>query len=84
MTRIDPKLYRKHITKDKKGNPICMCSSMSLYGLLRSALLFYKKFKSELEVEAYGPMITVSSTGRPKRAINILLYFMLMTDYHPV
>ena len=53
MTRIDPKLYRKHITKDKKGNPILYVQLYkSLYGLLRSALLFYKKFKSELE--AYG------------------------------
>ena len=53
MTRIDPKLYRKHITKDKKGNPVLYVQLYkSLYGLLRSALLFYKKFKSELE--AYG------------------------------
>ena len=54
MTRIDPKLYRKHITKDKKGKPVLYVQLYkSLYhGLLRSALLFYKKFKSELE--AYG------------------------------
>ena len=50
MTRIDPKLYRKHITKDRKGNPVLYVQLYkSLYGLLRSALLFYKKFKGELE-----------------------------------
>ena len=53
MTRIDPKLYRKHITKDSKGSPVLYVQLYkSLYGLLRSALLFYKKFKRELE--AYG------------------------------
>jgi len=50
MTRIDPKLYRKYITMDKKGNPVLYVQLYkSLYGLLRSALLFYKKFRKELE-----------------------------------
>ena len=50
MTRIDPKLYRKYITKDKRGNPVLYVQLYkSLYGLLRSALLFYKKFRRELE-----------------------------------
>ena len=53
MTRIDPKRYRKHITKDKKGKHVLYVQLYkSLYGLLRSVLLFYKKFKGELE--AYG------------------------------
>jgi len=35
MTRIDPKLYCKYITKDKKGNPVLYVQLYkSLYGLL--------------------------------------------------
>ena len=50
MKRIDPKLYRKFITKDKKGNSVLYVQlHKSLYGLLRSALLFYKKFRKEFE-----------------------------------
>jgi len=50
LTRIDPKLYRKYITKDKKGNSVLYEQLYkSLYGLLRSALLFCIKFRKELE-----------------------------------
>jgi hypothetical protein len=50
---IDPKLYRKYICKDRRGKPILYIELYkSLYGLMRSALLFYKKLKKELE--SYG------------------------------
>ena len=50
MKRIDPKLYRKFITKDKKGNSVLYEQLYkSLYGLLRSAILFYIKLRNELE-----------------------------------
>lgn len=44
MCMIDPKLYRKYICKDRRGNPVLYVELYkSLYGLMRSALLFYKK-----------------------------------------
>ena len=50
MCMIDPKLYRKYICKDRKGKPVLYVELYkSLYGLMRSALLFYKKLKKELE-----------------------------------
>eukprot|EP00804_Cyclotella_cryptica_P017574 CCRYP_006738-RC/>CCRYP_006738-RC protein AED:0.40 eAED:0.33 QI:0/-1/0/1/-1/1/1/0/582 len=50
MCMIDPKLYRKYVCKDKRGNPVLYVELYkSLYGLMRSALLFYKKLKKELE-----------------------------------
>eukprot|EP00804_Cyclotella_cryptica_P011846 CCRYP_015373-RA/>CCRYP_015373-RA protein AED:0.38 eAED:0.38 QI:0/-1/0/1/-1/1/1/0/189 len=50
MCMIDPKLYRKYICKDKRGKPVLyVVLYKSLYGLMRSALLFYKKLKRELE-----------------------------------
>jgi len=70
MTRIDPTLYRKHITKDGKGRPVLYVQLYkSLYGLLRSALLFYKKFKSELEtygfeMNPYDPCVFNRTTKR--------------------
>ena len=40
MVQVAPNLYRKYITVDRKE---------ALYGLLRSALLFYKKLVADLE-----------------------------------
>ena len=49
MCRVDPKLYRRYVTRDKKGTPILYVQLFkSVYGLLRSALLFYCKLKKEL------------------------------------
>ena len=46
-------MYRKYITTSAKGEPMLYVSlSKALYGLLQSALLFYKKLRGELE--AYG------------------------------
>jgi hypothetical protein len=53
MVKVDPKLYRKYVTRDKRGKPILYVQLYkSLYGLMRSALLFYCKLRGELE--AYG------------------------------
>ncbi len=53
MCRVNPKLYRRYITKNKKGDPVLYVQLYkSLYGLLRSALLFYRQLHGELE--AYG------------------------------
>eukprot|EP00804_Cyclotella_cryptica_P002489 CCRYP_018085-RG/>CCRYP_018085-RG protein AED:0.29 eAED:0.29 QI:0/-1/0/1/-1/1/1/0/626 len=50
MCLIDPKLYRKHVCKDRKGQPVLYVELYkSLYGLMRSALLFYRKLRKELE-----------------------------------
>ena len=50
MVKVDPMLYRKFITKDRKGNSVLYVQLYkSLYGLMRSALLFYRKLRKELE-----------------------------------
>jgi hypothetical protein len=50
MCLVEPKLYRKYVCKDKKGQPVLYVELYkSLYGLMRSALLFYKKLRKELE-----------------------------------
>ena len=48
MVQIDPKIYRKHIITSSKGEPMLYVKlSKVLYGLLQSALLFYKKLRSK-------------------------------------
>ncbi len=44
MVFVDPKLYQPYIIHDSKGEPLMYVRmNKALYGLLRSALLFYKK-----------------------------------------
>ena len=63
MVRVDPKLYRKYVTTTPKGTPVLYVRlNKALYGLLRSALLFYKKLRKELEemgfmVNPYDPCV---------------------------
>ena len=50
MVRIDPALYRDYVTYSVKGVPMLYVGlSKALYGMLRAALLFYKRFQSTLE-----------------------------------
>ena len=63
MVQVDPELYRKYIITSPRGHPmLCVRLNKALYGLLRSALLFYKKLVSELEdmgfeLNPYGPCV---------------------------
>eukprot|EP00956_Cyclotella_meneghiniana_P042119 scaffold248363_cov77-Cyclotella_meneghiniana.AAC.2 len=63
MCQVDPKVYRRYVTKDRKGTPILYVQLYkSVYGLLRSALLFYRKLRGELEdygftVNPYDPCV---------------------------
>jgi hypothetical protein len=53
MVQVAPNLYRKYIRVNKKGTAILdVKMQKALYGLLRSALLFYKKLVADLE--SYG------------------------------
>ncbi len=50
MVKVAPNLYRKYISVDAKGSAILYVKMQkAIYGLLRSALLFYKKLVSGLE-----------------------------------
>ncbi len=50
MVQILPNLYRKYISVDRKGTTILYIKMQKAsYGLLRSALLFYKKLVAYLE-----------------------------------
>ena len=50
IVRIDPSLYRKYVTYLAKGTPMLyVCLSKALYGMLKAALLFYKRLRFDLE-----------------------------------
>ncbi len=64
MVQLDPKLYKTYVITRSRGEPmIYMKMNKALYGLLKSALLFYKKMVTELEglgfeLNPYDPCIT--------------------------
>ena len=63
MVQVAPNLYRKYISVDSKGKPILYVKlQKALYGLMRSALLFYRRLVKDLEgngfvINPYDPCI---------------------------
>ena len=63
MVAVDPKMYRKYVTYSPNGQAMLYVRlSEALYGILRAALLFYKRLRSDLEnmgfeVNPYDPCI---------------------------
>jgi hypothetical protein len=54
MVQVAPNLYRKYILVDKRNAPILHVKiQKALYGLLRSALLFYQKLVGDLESNGF-------------------------------
>jgi hypothetical protein len=65
MVQVDPNLYQKYIIFDKNNQALLYVKlSKAIYGLLKSALLFYKKIVSNLQnyetpfvINPYDPCI---------------------------
>jgi hypothetical protein len=54
MVQVDPALYRKYVIYGKNDKALlCVKLSKAIYGLLKSALLFYKKFVDNLKNYEY-------------------------------
>jgi hypothetical protein len=50
MVQVDPQLYRKFVIHDKNNQALLYVKlSKAIYGLLKSALLFYRKFVKDLK-----------------------------------
>ena len=71
MVQVDPSLYRQYVHTTKNGTPILyMQLYKSVYGLMRSALLFYRKLRGELEsygftVNPYDPCVANMMVPKP-------------------
>ena len=48
MAKTDPKLYRKYLSNEKRKKVLYLRLKKALYGMMKSALLFYKKLILEL------------------------------------
>ena len=63
MVKVAPKLYRKYVTKNQKGNPILYVQlEKAVYGIVKSALLFYQKLVEDLTslgftINPYDPCV---------------------------
>ena len=63
MVMVDPKLYRKYVTYDSKGNVMLYVKmNKTVYGLLQSASIFYKKFRKDrgtygFVINTYDPCV---------------------------
>ena len=61
--KLQPELYQKYVITSKNGEPMLYVKLLkALYGLLRSALLFYKKLRGDLEnmgfeINPYDPCV---------------------------
>ena len=81
MVKVNPKLYRKFVMHDKKGEPTLYVELYkSLYGLMRLALLFYMKLKGELldygfKLNEYDPCVANYITK--KGNINVALFSLI-------
>ena len=50
MVKVNLKIYRKYITTNKKGKPVLYAKcNAAMYGMMRSALLFYRKLRDDLK-----------------------------------
>jgi hypothetical protein len=63
MAKTDPKLYRKYLVDEKGKKVLYLCLQKVLYGMMKSALLFYQKLVSELRsmgfiINPYDPCVT--------------------------
>ena len=67
LVQLEPTMYRKYVTVGPNGEPILYVPLLkALYGLLRSALLFYKKIQGDLEkmgfeVNPYDPCVAIKT-----------------------
>jgi len=71
MVKVAPQIYRKYLLANEKGEKILYVRmTKALYGMLKSALLFYKKLVSDLrsvgfEINPYDPcMANKKSYGK--------------------
>jgi hypothetical protein len=70
MVQVAPNLYRKYILVDRKGTAVLYIKMQkAIYGLLRSALLFYRKLVMDLEgngcvLNPYNPCVANKSDQR--------------------
>eukprot|EP00957_Ditylum_brightwellii_P134948 10289042-Ditylum_brightwellii.AAC.1 len=49
LFELCPGVYNEYVVHDGKSKVLCVCMLMALYGILILLLLFYKKFRTDIE-----------------------------------
>jgi hypothetical protein len=62
MVKTNPRLYRQYVVLEKRRSMLYLRLQKALYGMMKSALLFYKKLVGELqsvgfEINPYNPCV---------------------------
>ncbi len=59
MVKTNPKMYRQYIVLEKRRSVLYLRLQKALYGMMKSALLFYRKLVAELKEMGFeiNPMI---------------------------
>ncbi len=74
MIKTNPKLYKQYVVLEKGRSVLYLQLQNALYGMLKSALLFYKKLVAELqemgfEINPYDPCIANKMVNGTQMAI---------------
>jgi hypothetical protein len=77
MVQVGPHLYRKYIIHNKKNQTFLYIKlTKAIFGLLKSALLFYRKFVNDLKsysflfvINPYGPCVTNATVGNKQMMV---------------
>ena len=74
MVKTDPKIYRKYVTIEKGRQVLYLRLQKALYGMMKSALLFYKKLIKKLkemgfEINSYDPCVANKLVSRKQMTV---------------
>ena len=77
MVQVHPKIYQKYVIYDKNNQSLLYVKlSKAIYGLLKSALLFYKKnvnnlqnYKTPLVINKYNPCVANAIINRKQMTV---------------
>ena len=77
MVQVDPHIYQKFVTYNKNNQPLLYVKlSKAIYGLLWSALLFYKKLLKDLTnyqtpfvINPYDPCVAIATINGKQMTI---------------
>ncbi len=74
MVKTNPKIYQQYVMLEKGRSVLYLQLQKALYGMMKSALLFYRKLVSELqemgfEINPYDPCVANKTVNRSQMTI---------------
>jgi hypothetical protein len=84
MVKMDPKIYQKYVTIKKGRQVLYLRLQKALYGIMESALLFYRKLIKELkemdfEINPYDPCVANKVVDRTQMTVRMHLDDMMIS-----